>query len=150
MQRGRHLVHASDSDQAEALLTRWGPDGMGKIGGTDIIFSPTQGTETTSKIPFIDPRWADPIKLRVRQQAQAKAVNQVVNALNPSVDSDASIRPPPLRVMNGMSTPTASTITTAATAGTPVSSRPSPVEGLPRNSTMRGMGVLQPHPEHED
>lgn len=29
----RHLVHASDADQAEALLTRWGPDGMGKIGG---------------------------------------------------------------------------------------------------------------------
>lgn len=28
-----HLVHASDADQAEALLTRWGPDGMGKLGG---------------------------------------------------------------------------------------------------------------------
>lgn len=124
-----HLVHASDSDQAEALLTRWGPDGMGKIG---------------------DPRWADPIKLRVRQQVQAKAVNQVVNALNPSLGSDSSSRPPPLRVMNGMSTPTISTITTVATAGTSASTRPSPVEGLPRNSTMRGMGGLQPHPEHED
>lgn len=29
----RHLVHASDADQAEALLTRWGPDGLGKLGG---------------------------------------------------------------------------------------------------------------------
>lgn len=28
-----HLVHASDADEAEALLTRWGPDGMGKLGG---------------------------------------------------------------------------------------------------------------------
>ncbi len=28
-----HLVHASDADQAAALLTRWGPDGLGKLGG---------------------------------------------------------------------------------------------------------------------
>jgi protein-serine/threonine kinase len=28
-----HLVHASDVAQAEALLTRWGPDGIGKLGG---------------------------------------------------------------------------------------------------------------------
>ena len=28
-----HLVHASDADQAEALLTRCGPDGLGKLGG---------------------------------------------------------------------------------------------------------------------
>ncbi|KAH8119243.1 kinase-like protein [Phellopilus nigrolimitatus] len=124
-----HLVHASDADQAEALLTRWGPDGMGKIG---------------------DPRWAVPIKLRVRQHVQAKAVNEVVNALNPSLDSDASVFKPPLRVMNGISTPTASTITTAATAGTPVTARHSPVEGLPRNSTLRAMGGLLTHAEHED
>ena len=26
-------MHASDADQAEALLTRWGPDGLGKLGG---------------------------------------------------------------------------------------------------------------------
>lgn len=32
-----HLVHASDADQAEALLTRWGPDGLGKLGGQRII-----------------------------------------------------------------------------------------------------------------
>jgi hypothetical protein len=29
----RHLVHASDADQLEAILTRWGPDGVGKLGG---------------------------------------------------------------------------------------------------------------------
>jgi protein-serine/threonine kinase len=30
----RHLVHASDADQAEALLTRWGPEGQGKVAGS--------------------------------------------------------------------------------------------------------------------
>ena len=29
----RHLVHASDAEQAEALLSRWGPEGQGKLGG---------------------------------------------------------------------------------------------------------------------
>ena len=29
----RHLVHASDAGQAEALLSRWGPEGQGKLGG---------------------------------------------------------------------------------------------------------------------
>lgn len=31
-----HLVHASDADQLEAILTRWGPDRQGKLGGTYI------------------------------------------------------------------------------------------------------------------
>jgi len=57
-----HLVHASDADQAEAFLTRWGPDGLGKLG---------------------DPRWATPIKTRVREANQAHAINEVVNALKP-------------------------------------------------------------------
>ena len=36
-----HLVHASDADQAHALLTRWGPDGQGKLGGPfRMSFSP--------------------------------------------------------------------------------------------------------------
>lgn len=97
-----------------------------------------------------DPRWADPIKLRVRHHAQAKAVNEVMNALNPSLANDVGNNiKPPLRVMNGMSTPTASTVT-AATAGTSVNARYSPVEGLPRNSTLRAMGGLLTHAEHED
>lgn len=33
-----HLVHASDADQLEALLTRWGPDGIGKLGGERSVF----------------------------------------------------------------------------------------------------------------
>jgi protein-serine/threonine kinase len=36
--RFSHLVHASDADQLEALLTRWGPDGLGKLGGQCFIF----------------------------------------------------------------------------------------------------------------
>ena len=38
----RHLVHASDADQAEALLSRWGPEGQGKLGGSVISFLPSQ------------------------------------------------------------------------------------------------------------
>ncbi|KAF8481494.1 kinase-like domain-containing protein [Gautieria morchelliformis] len=51
-----HLVHASDAEQAEQLLRRWGPDRQGKLA---------------------DPRWAAPIKA---QLAQARAVAQVVAA----------------------------------------------------------------------
>lgn len=124
---------------------------MGKIGGA-VKVPPIPycvDPEFANQTLFADPYWAAPIKLRVRQHAQAKAVNEVVNALKPSLDSNASVPKPSLRVMNGMSTPTGSTITTAATAGTSVSTRPSPVEGLPRNSTLRAMGGLLPHPEHE-
>ncbi|GJJ06505.1 hypothetical protein Clacol_000697 [Clathrus columnatus] len=53
----KHLVHASDADQAEALLRRWGPDNIGKLG---------------------DPRWAEPIKRIIRQQKTQKAVAEVV------------------------------------------------------------------------
>ncbi|KAI6046027.1 kinase-like domain-containing protein [Pisolithus marmoratus] len=77
-----HLVHASDADQAEALLTRWGPDGVGKLG---------------------DPRWASFIKT---------PINEVVNALKPSVDSAAGNQQSPLRVVNDSSVNSA--LTTAA------------------------------------
>ncbi|KAH7909038.1 kinase-like domain-containing protein [Hygrophoropsis aurantiaca] len=126
-----HLVHASDAGQAEALLTRWGPDGLGKLG---------------------DPRWANPIKNFVRQNNQAKAVNEVVNALKPSLGSNLEGGLPQLRVVNGMSTTTSSTITTAARENV----RISPVDGLPGrpgNSTLRWGGGLMAHPEvreHED
>ncbi|KAI0318280.1 kinase-like protein [Amylostereum chailletii] len=124
-----HLVHASDAEQFEALLTRWGPDGVGKLG---------------------DPRWAKPIKNMVRQTNQARAINEVVNALKPS-PSVLVDNPSPLRVVNGMSTLTPSTNTTAAVENI----RVSPVEGLPGrpgNSTIRWGGGLKAHPEieHED
>ncbi|KAF7315450.1 Kinase-like protein [Mycena indigotica] len=128
-----HLVHASDADQFEALLTRWGPDGMGKLG---------------------DPRWASPIKERVRQTNQAKAVNEVVNAMQPSQDSkyDAGALGP-LRVVNGVSatTTTSSTLTTAARENfLTASSFPEGLVGRPGNSTIRWGGGLQAHPEDDE
>ncbi|KIJ49427.1 hypothetical protein M422DRAFT_27790 [Sphaerobolus stellatus SS14] len=83
-----HLVHASDADQAEILLRRWGPDGMGKLG---------------------DPRWADPIKKIVRQKAaQARAVAQVVTAMRD--DPASRFRDPPLRVINATLSSTGATM----------------------------------------
>ncbi|TFY69168.1 hypothetical protein EVJ58_g585 [Rhodofomes roseus] len=136
-----HLVHASDAEQAEALLTRWGPEGQGKLG---------------------DPRWADPIKDRLRQLNQARAVNEVVNGLKPSQSSmirQGAGDPPPLRVVNGISTTTSSTITTAARenvslspvvpSGLPSSISPIQTVGPGGNSTIRWTAGLPAHPEHE-
>ncbi|KAI0785612.1 kinase-like protein [Abortiporus biennis] len=137
----QHLVHASEFEQAEALLTRWGPEGQGKLG---------------------DPRWADPITERIRQRNQAKAINEVVSALKPTQSTlsrpDAQL--PPLRVVNGMSTTTSSMLTTAARENvslTPTipSSTTSPIisglpSGLPGNSTIRWAAGLSAHPEHEN
>ncbi|OAX38113.1 hypothetical protein K503DRAFT_818958 [Rhizopogon vinicolor AM-OR11-026] len=85
------------------------------------------------------PTWADPIKSRVRQSNQAKAINEVINALKPSQDSAGQSAA--LHVVNGMST-SSSIITTAA--------RLSPVDGLPERlgiSTIRLGGGLTVHPE---
>ncbi|OSD06903.1 kinase-like protein [Trametes coccinea BRFM310] len=144
-----HLVHASDADQAEALLTRWGPEGQGKLG---------------------DPRWADPIKDRVRYMNQAKAINEVVSALKPTPSSSDAPSNQALRVVNGMSTTTSSVITTAARENVSLSPLsptiqpqspsyqtqipPSPAQlspslGQPGNSTIRWTSGLPAHPEHE-
>ncbi|KAJ6626318.1 hypothetical protein B0H10DRAFT_2303967 [Mycena sp. CBHHK59/15] len=71
------LVHASDADQAEALLTRLGPDGLGKLGGYLRVPRYRQFL-----MQLLDPCWANPIKARVRQTKQTKAINEAVNALN--------------------------------------------------------------------
>ncbi|KAF5380439.1 hypothetical protein D9615_004608 [Tricholomella constricta] len=127
-----HLVHASDADQLEALLTRWGPDGLGKLG---------------------DPRWANPIKNRVRQTNQARAINEVVNSSNPNRNDwlDESNRGE-LRVVNGMSTNTNSSLLTTA-ARENMSLGPSYFDGLPGrpgNSTLRWGGGLKAHPEVQE
>ena len=142
----RHLIHASDADQLEALLTRWGPDGLGKLGG--------QGSPVPRSFPYftwpVDPRWANPIKNRVRQNNQAKAIHEVLNSLNPSQGLDESTHGQ-LRVMNGMSTTTSSTLTTAARENVAIT--PSYLDGLPGrpgNSTSRWGVGLTAHPEvHE-
>ncbi|TFK68671.1 kinase-like protein [Pluteus cervinus] len=122
-----HLVHASDADQLEALLTRWGPDGLGKLG---------------------DPRWANPIKDRVNRANQLKALNDRDSPTFSRIDAGAL---GPLRVVNGTSTLTSSTLTTAAREN--VSLNASPVEGLPGRpgtSTIRWGGGLQAHPEVQE
>lgn len=89
----------------------------------------------------------------MRASAQAKAVNEVVNAMDFSSSGPDSAKPL-LRVINGMSTPTASTLTTVTNATT----QSPPVDGLPagelpRSSTIRwaaGGGVLMTHHEQED
>jgi protein-serine/threonine kinase len=142
----RHLVHASDADQLEALLTRWGPDGLGKLGGQD---SPVSSSCLFFTWPA-DPRWANPIKNRVRQTNQAKAINEVVNALIPSQGFDESSYGQ-LRVVNGMSTTTSSTLTTAAREN--VSLTPSYMDSLPGRpgpSTIRWGVGLTSHPEIQE
>lgn len=106
-----------------------------------------------SPLPPPDPRWASPIKSRVIQTNRAKAINEVVNALKPSASTALDGQSPPLRVVNGLSTPTSSTITTAAQENFRVSSLVDGLPGRPGNSTMRWGGGLIAHPEvgeHED
>ncbi|CAE6433090.1 unnamed protein product [Rhizoctonia solani] len=91
-----HLVHASDADQAEALLSRWGPDGIGKLG---------------------DPGWAQPIKTQIRTRQQERAVAEVMHALD-ATPSTSSAGAPVLRVVNGMSVSTLTT-STATTSHLP-------------------------------
>ena len=50
----RHLVHASDAEQAEALLTRWGPEGQGKLGGSAFRLSPSTAPESLTSFQIPD------------------------------------------------------------------------------------------------
>ncbi|GAA5833459.1 hypothetical protein JCM9279_001531 [Rhodotorula babjevae] len=68
-----HTVHASDADQAAALLGRWQRDGQGKVG---------------------DSTWAKPIKDAVRASHQAVGVAEANYARD--------MPPRPLKVMNGL------------------------------------------------
>jgi protein-serine/threonine kinase len=99
-----------------------------------------------------DPRWANPIKNMVRQRNQERAVNEVVNALHPSAqNTPTASHPPVLRVVNGMPTPTSSTLT-AATENAPrtiTSPLMTPIGG-PGNSTIRWAGGLPAHDESHE
>lgn len=136
--RFRHLVHASDADQAAAILSRWGPEGQGKLGGERM---PTPVSAECAFKRALDPRWADPIKNQIKKLTQAKAVNEVVGGFKPteSMLSQLDTRPPPLRVVNGISTTTSSTITTAARENVPLSTPPLTITGLPGTSSQAGM-----------
>lgn len=110
--------------------------------------------------PQPDPRWADPIKEKIKRLNQARAVNEVVGAFkpNPSQLSIPGRQLPPLRVVNGMSSTTSSTITTAAkenvsvTPVTPIltSARSPAQQGKPGGSTLRWAAGLPVHQEHAE
>ena len=103
----------------------------------------------------------------IKQTNQARAINEVVRALKPTpstADRPDAPQLQPLRVVNGMSTPTTSSIlTTAARENVSLSPlTPSfqpqpptapvqmlPALGQPGNSTIRWAAGLPAHPEHE-
>jgi protein-serine/threonine kinase len=140
-------VHASDADQAEAILTRWGPDGLGKLGGERPSFRSIFSFFFSLSLLLLDPRWAIPIKARVREANQARAINEVVNARKPE-QQRTNGEDPPLRVVNGISTQTSSLITVAARENVRLSTTEG-IPGRPGNSTIKWGGGLVSHPEQE-
>jgi hypothetical protein len=97
---------------------------------------------------LLDPRWAIPIKARVREANQARAINEVVNALKSDQHCPANAEDAPLRVVNGISTQTSSLITVAARENVRLSTTDG-IPGRPGNSTIRWGGGLVAHPEQE-
>ncbi|GAA5867355.1 hypothetical protein JCM1840_002105 [Sporobolomyces johnsonii] len=79
-QKFAHLVHASDQDQAEALLKRWHRDGQGKVG---------------------HPGWAQPIKEAVRENQLAAGVAEA-QYVRDGHDKDANDGGAGLKVVNGL------------------------------------------------
>lgn len=89
-----HAAHASDAEQAEEILRRWGRDNVGKIA---------------------DPAWIERCKEAMRIQAarnQAEAIAQIQAALHQ--ESAFRDNPKQLHIVNG--TPSNLTYTTATTA----------------------------------
>lgn len=79
----------------------------------------------TQQIP--DPHWAHPIKTQVRQSNQARAVNEVMNALKRSQGAYGE-----LHVVNGVSTNTSSSLLTTAAKENYIT--PYNIDGLPGKS----------------
>ncbi|GAC93445.1 protein kinase [Pseudozyma hubeiensis SY62] len=92
-----HAAHASDAEQAEVILSRWGRDGVGKVA---------------------DPTWVEPIKEALRLQAarnQAEAIAQVQAAMHQ--DSLIHENARQLHIVNGAPSQISMLTTTTATAG---------------------------------
>ena len=88
-----------------------------------------------------------PIKARVREANQARAINEVVNALKLDHHSPANPEDAPiLRVVNGISTQSSSMITVAARENVCLSTTDG-MPGRPRNSSVIWRGGLAAHPE---
>jgi protein-serine/threonine kinase len=101
---------------------------------------------------FADPHWANPIKNYIRQRNQVKAINEVVNAIQPS--PGGRLEGPPfgqLHVVNGISTATSSSLTTAARENVVLnSSYPDGLPGRTGNATVRWGGGLRSHTEIQE
>jgi protein-serine/threonine kinase len=85
----RHVLHASDAEQALELLLRWKKDGIGKIAGQGILSSPRI---SSAHARFSEPAWVAQIKEAARERARARGVAQV-QAHRPTQDA-------PLKVVN--------------------------------------------------
>lgn len=95
-----HAAHASDAEQAEAILNRWGRDGVGKVA---------------------NPEWVERTKEALKMQAarnQAEAIAQVQAAMHQ--DSHLVDQPRALQVVNGLP----SNLTTASSVPTINSAAP--------------------------
>ncbi|GAA5903993.1 hypothetical protein JCM6882_003795 [Rhodosporidiobolus microsporus] len=75
-QQFQHTVHASDADQAEALMMRWHQDRQGKVG---------------------NPAWAQPIKEAVRAAHRAAGVAEAQYARDEALEDGSG-----LKVVNGL------------------------------------------------
>ena len=67
------LVHVRDANQEETRLTRWGPDGLGKLGGQH-PFSRNSYFLLFFHYQSLDPRCSVPIRVRVQAANQARAI----------------------------------------------------------------------------
>ena len=58
---------------------RWDSDGVGKLGRVSFSLRNIPSSQDS-----LESHWVNPIKSYIRQRNQAKAVNEVLNALKPS------------------------------------------------------------------
>ncbi len=84
----------------------------------------------------------------MREANQARAINEVVNALKPGHLCPANAEDAPLRVVNGISTQTSSMITVAARENVRLSTTDG-MSGRPGNTSIVWGGSLAAHPEQE-
>ena len=125
-------MHASDAEEAEALLLRWSPDGMGKIAA---------------------PNWAEPIKKMLRNHAAARerlgtmklrqfqARVSAVGTLDMD-DLNPQVGPSNLRVVNGNS---AFTNTTASSSSPTIPTLAATRQIRPTGSRLAEYGPQKSH-----
>lgn len=76
-----HLVHASDAEQAEQILTRWKVDNKGKLPGESRAVA-AMNAKLIGIVYTLEPAWASAVKEEARTRARAQAVAQVQRNLD--------------------------------------------------------------------